>query len=131
MNTSTTIFNSYARPATWAEDLAVESSTVSWFARFKQVLSDWAQKSAESRSEAALWDLAQSDSRVMSELMLARKRDDAEEAWVARSYVSPLPELEAVAEGAPKQPSLLGQGWAGVIEDAYQTRSRDTRLQFA
>lgn len=131
MNTSTTIFNSYARPATWAQDLGVETSGVSLFARFKQVLAGWVEKSAQARADADLWDLAQSDSRVMAELMLARKRDDSEDVWVAQSYVSPLPEMEAVSDAMPKQPSLLGQGWAGVIEDAYQTRSRNSRLQFA
>ena len=131
MNTSTTIFNSYARPANWAEDLAVDSSTVSLYARIKQALVEWFREAAALREEARLWDLAQSDSRVMAELMMARKRDDAEDAWVPQSYVSPVAEMEAASEPMPKQPSLLGQGWAGVIEDAYQTRSQNSRLQFA
>ena len=125
-----TIFESYPRPATIAG--MPETGSPSVFARIKQVFVSWGEKAAQSRAEARLWDLAQSDERVMSELMLARKREDADDRWVLQTTAAEVEtELQPAFRAANKPSALLGQGWAGVIEDAYQNRSRNSRLQAA
>ena len=125
-----TIFESYPRPTVFAG--APATSSPSWMARLKQVFASWGEKAAQSRAEARLWDLAQSDERVMSELMLARKRDDADDRWVLQATaVEAETEVQPAFRAANKPSALLGQGWAGVIEDAYQNRSRNSRLQVA
>ncbi|AOW11709.1 hypothetical protein LPB72_19665 [Hydrogenophaga crassostreae] len=44
-------------------------------ARTMNLLDRWSQSMAHARAEARLWDIAKSDPRVMSELMVARMRD--------------------------------------------------------
>jgi len=44
-------------------------------ARTMEVLDHWSQSMAHARAEARLWEIAKSDPRVMSELMVARMRD--------------------------------------------------------
>ena len=116
----------------WTDALAPLSApqNTSWLARLRQFFRDEASLAAQSRAESPLWDIGQSDPRVMAELMLARKCDDRE-ASPSATTLSAMADAETVATVVPKVSSLLGRGWAGVIEDAYQTRTRNALWRYA
>jgi hypothetical protein len=132
MNTTTMIFESYPRPAYFGEllDAGAEARSASWFARAKQVFADLAAQAAQSNAESPLWDIAQGDRRVMAELMLARKCDDSADTPQVPA-MSEMTEADTVASVVPKRSFLLGQGWARVIEDAYQARTRNALWRYA
>lgn len=132
MNTTAMIFDSYPRPTYFAEvlDAGTETRAVSWFARIKQLFVNLAAQAAQSHAESPLWDIAQSDPRVMAELMLARKCDDSVETPQGQAMAE-MTEADTVASVVPKHSPLLGQGWARVIEDAYQTRTRNALWRYA
>ena len=132
MNTTTMFFDAFPRSAPLFEpmDAGFETPTVSWFIRLRQVLANWAQQAALSHAESPLWDIAQSDPRVMAELMLARKAEDRVEAPQVEA-MSDIPEADTVAAVVPARAPLLGQGWARVIEDAYQVRTRNALWRYA
>ncbi len=132
MNTTTMFFDAFPRTAPWFEpmDAGFETPTVSWFARLRQGLANWAQQAALSHAEAPLWEIARSDPRVMAELMLARKADDSLDTPPLQ-VMSDFSEADTVAAVVPKRASLFGQGWARVIEDAYQVRTRNALWRYA
>ena len=132
MNTPTMIFDSFPRPAHAfdAMDAGFETPSVSWVARLRQGLANWARQAALSHAESSLWDIAQSDPRVMAELMLARKADDSVESPLVEAMPE-MVEADTVAAVVPKHAPLLGQGWARVIEDAYQVRTRNALWRYA
>ena len=116
----------------WTNALAPLSAPqpTSWLARLRQFFLDEAYLAAQSRAESPLWDIGQSDPRVMAELMLARKCDDRVASAPARA-MSAIADAETVPTVVPKVSSLLGQGWASVIEDAYQARTRNALWRYA
>lgn len=60
-------------------------------ARTMGLLDSWSQSTAHARAEARMWDIAKSDPRVMSELMIARTREmDAQQASDFESALEPL-----------------------------------------
>jgi hypothetical protein len=132
MNTSAPMFDASPRSAHWYEvvDLAPGTAAVSGFAGLRRMLGNWARQAALLHAEAPLWDIAQSDSRVMAELMLARKADDSFDTTPLQA-MSGFSEADTVAAVVPKRASLLGQGWARVIEDAYQVRTRNALWRYA
>lgn len=116
MSTAETIFNSY--PNSFAAPSAAAATQApaggSLFARFGRALDRWSQSSAESRAQARLWNIAQSDPRILSKLMQARARDQSESAESAEA---------AVANDAP-----AFQGVGVLLEHAYQSRLRTTHM---
>ena len=126
MNTTAMIFDSFPCPAHLFDELDAgpETALVAGFARIRQVVAHWAQQAVMSHVESPLWDIAQSDPRVLAELMLARKAEQVVETPVQPPAMSDFAEAETVVAVVPQRASLLGQGWARVIEDAYQSRTR-------
>lgn len=123
MNTTPTVPDSLSTPTFWADALAPLPAPQGhpWLARLRQACSDWAFLAVQSRAESALWDIGQGDPRVMAELMLARKCEVSTDN-ASLVPMSEMAESDTVASVIPKASALLGQGWARVIEDAYQTR---------
>ena len=132
MNTTAMIFESYPRPAYFGEvlDAGAETLPASWLARVKQVVANLVAQASQSHAESPLWDIAQGDPRVMAELMLARKCDDSADTPQVRAMFE-MSEADTVASVVPKRSFLLGQGWARVIEDAYQARTRNALWRYA
>lgn len=65
------------------------------------LLDGWSQSLAHSRAEARLWEIAKSDPRVMSELMLVRTRErDAQRATDFESALAPLGFESPVAQAS-------------------------------
>lgn len=124
VNTNPTIFDSYPAPSTLAfpEAGAPRSPLAAAFAGIKEAFSNWAQASALSHAESRLWDVAQSDPRIMAELMLARMHD---EPSAGSATASP---IEAAVATTNTVNESLSQGWGTLIEHAYQSRFRKADL---
>lgn len=84
------------------------------------VLDGWSKALAEKRADARLWELAKSDPRVMSELLVARQRD----AEGFDAALAPLGmQVEAAAQPAAK-------GWDGYLERLARSRTSNMHLHY-
>ncbi|MFP5466801.1 MAG: hypothetical protein ACLGG8_04640 [Gammaproteobacteria bacterium] len=83
-------------------------------------LDGWSRALAEKRADARLWELAKSDPRVMSELLVARQRD--EDGFDAA--LAPL----GMQVKAAAQP--VAKGWSGYIEGLARSRTHNMHLYY-
>jgi len=87
--------------------------------RLLRSLDGWSRAMAEARAEARLWDMAQSNPRLMQDLVAARQRDSGDfDAALAPLGIEPL-------APAPATP-----GWAGFAERLAAARSRQLSLYY-
>jgi hypothetical protein len=98
-------------------------------------LDGWSQTIARARADARLWNIAQSDPRLMQELQQALMRDRAEaDESVAgvtsssdfRDALAPLGMSNAVA--APT--TVRSSAWSGYIERLSEQRARNSHLYY-
>jgi hypothetical protein len=124
MSASHTIFESYSRPSSldFSDDLQALPSVGSVWARFRTAFSNWTQAAMQAHAESRLWDSAQADPRIMSELELSRVGPELEEA---------APFETSVRLTLPPDNKPLNDGWGGILEHAYQTRFHSNGAQFA
>jgi hypothetical protein len=81
------------------------------------MLDNWSQSLAASRAESRLWEIAKSDPRVMSELTMARTREEvAEQPNDFESALAPMGLESPVAEENTT-------GWVGFVERLVESRA--------
>lgn len=90
--------------------------------RMLRVLDGWSRAMAQARAEARLWDMAQSDPRLMGELVQARMR----ERESAEDFTNALAPLGVVTELAEPRAG----GWERFIEGMAQSRTRHMHLYY-
>lgn len=72
--------------------------------RLAVTLNAWSRAAAERRAEARMWEMAQADPRLMSELVAASQRDDVAEAATPEPLLTaPIPSATAALELARAQ----------------------------
>jgi len=87
--------------------------------RLLRSLDGWSRTLAEARAEARLWDMAQSNPRLMAELVAARQRDTEDfDTALAPMGIEP----EAVDPAT--------RGWSGFIERLAAARARQLSLYY-
>ena len=109
------IFNSYPRPATLnlPASRAEVSTSPSWLARVWAALGT--ASTANTHEESCLWDIATSESSVITQRIQGFQRKDSENG--AETPLSTAP--TAVASKAP-----AAQGLSVLLERVYQSRQR-------
>lgn len=86
--------------------------------RLLRSLDGWSRTLAQARAEARLWDMAQTDPRLMRDLVAARQRQQEDfDAALAPMGIEPV--------AAAARPA---QGWDGYLERLAAARSRQTSL---
>lgn len=112
MSASQTIFDSYSRPQSqdFSDSLLALPSCGTLFARFKAALGNWAQSSIQDQTDTALWHTPSADARIQTEMVRAFER---------RAQVPAAP-FDGPTPASDLRP--LNDGWAQIIEHAYQTR---------
>jgi hypothetical protein len=85
--------------------------------RLLRSLDGWSRTLAQARAEARLWDMAQTDPRLMRDLVAARQRQQED----FDTALAPMG-IEPVAAARP------AQGWDGYLERLAAARSRQTSL---
>ena len=124
MSASHTIFESYSRPSSldFSDDLQAFPSVGTVWSRLSTAFSNWTQTAMQAHAESRLWDSAQADPRIMSELVLSRVGPEVE---VAAALEAPV-HLTLPSDNKP-----LNDGWGNILEHAYQTRFHSNGSQFA
>ncbi|WP_157559215.1 hypothetical protein [Hydrogenophaga crassostreae] len=112
MSASQPIFDSYSRPQSldFSDSLLAFPSCGTLIARFKTALGNWAQTSIQNQADTALWDNPSVDARIQTEMVRAFERP-------AHVLAAPFDEPSSASDQHP-----LNDGWAQIIEHAYQTR---------
>ncbi|MDR7152141.1 Ca2+/Na+ antiporter [Hydrogenophaga palleronii] len=116
--------------------MALFASTARTIAqRTVRSLDGWSQTIARARADARLWNIAQSDPRLMQELQQALMRDRAEADESAASATSGSDFSDALAPlgmsndvAAPT--TVRGSAWSGFIERLSEQRSRNMHLYY-
>jgi hypothetical protein len=116
--------------------MALFASTARTIAqRTVRSLDGWSQTIARARADARLWNIAQSDPRLMQELQQALMRDRAEADESVAGATSSSGFSEALAPlgmsnevAAPT--TVRGSAWSGFIERLSEQRSRNIHLYY-
>jgi hypothetical protein len=116
--------------------MALFASTARTIAqRTVRSLDGWSQTIARARADARLWNIAQSDPRLMQELQQALMRDRAEADESVAGATSSSGFSEALAPlgmsnevAAPT--TARGSAWSGFIERLSEQRSRNIHLYY-
>ena len=121
MNAAHPIFDLYSRPHSldFSDNLLAFPSCGSLFARLKAALGNWAQAALEEQADARLWSAPARDARVHTEIARAAERNE-----------EPIPKRPQVLSVASDR-KPLNDGWAQIIEHAYQTRFHSNGAQHA
>ncbi|MBA4267334.1 MAG: hypothetical protein C0453_19840 [Comamonadaceae bacterium] len=98
-------------------------------------LDGWSQTIAQARADARLWNIAQSDPRLMQELQQAvmRERADTEEAVAVSTPVSDFSNALAplgMSNDVAALPDVRRSAWGAFIDRLAEQRSRNIHLYY-